>query len=139
MIETDPPLPLQMCFEDLSGQLLRHLTRLVYIRDFPCVMISFFDRCYPALFGAHSTPLQKNGQFLSSSLDSMLRIMNASADGKRKQAADIAYQVPHTRSLVHQVLLNQFSSGLLIMRGLKRVKVYLWTKCGPRTEAMVKA
>ncbi|KAG8704728.1 hypothetical protein FRC08_002070 [Ceratobasidium sp. 394] len=75
ILETSPPLPLQMCLDDLIGQLFCHLTE-----------------SFPALFGAHSTPLQKNAQFLSSSLDSMLRIMNASADGKRKAKADQAYK-----------------------------------------------
>ncbi|KAG9103773.1 hypothetical protein FRC06_008091 [Ceratobasidium sp. 370] len=75
ILETSPPLPLQMCFDDLISRFFSHLTG-----------------CFPALFGAHSTPLQKNAQFLSSSLDSMLRIMGASADGKRKGKADLAYK-----------------------------------------------
>ncbi|KAG9126996.1 hypothetical protein FRC07_001076 [Ceratobasidium sp. 392] len=75
MLETNPPLPLQMCFDNLIEQLFSHLTEY-----------------FPALFGAHSTPLQKNAQFLSSSIDSMLRIMDASANAKRKEKAGLAYQ-----------------------------------------------
>ncbi|QRV74095.1 pirin domain-containing protein [Ceratobasidium sp. AG-Ba] len=98
MLEANPPLPLQMCFDDLNSQLCCHLTE-----------------SFPALFGAHATSLQKNTSFLSSGLDSMFRIIGTSADGKRRRQADLARQhIEHHAGLQHGI-----HSGRVGARALK--------------------
>ncbi|KAF8606064.1 hypothetical protein BDV93DRAFT_605057 [Ceratobasidium sp. AG-I] len=75
MLNVRPPLPLQICFDDIVAQLLSHMAR-----------------SYPRLFGQHSTPLQRNAQFITSSLDSMLRIMGNSSNKQIKTMVGRTYQ-----------------------------------------------
>ncbi|CEL61832.1 hypothetical protein RSOLAG1IB_04582 [Rhizoctonia solani AG-1 IB] len=65
-----PPLPLQLCFDDLLAQLSAHLTF-----------------CYPSLFGEHTKALRENTDYLSSILTSLSRIFSRSTnDGVKQQA-----------------------------------------------------
>ncbi|CAE6519351.1 unnamed protein product [Rhizoctonia solani] len=65
-----PPLPLQLCFDDLRSQFVAHLTF-----------------CYPSLFGEHAKNIRKNTEYLNSILTSLSRIFDRSAnDGMKRQA-----------------------------------------------------
>ncbi|CAE6425894.1 unnamed protein product [Rhizoctonia solani] len=66
----NPPLPLQLCFDDLLSQLIVHL-----------------NFCYPSLFGEHAKTLRKNTVYLNSILTSLSRIFDRSASDSLKQQA----------------------------------------------------
>ncbi|CAE6481934.1 unnamed protein product [Rhizoctonia solani] len=65
-----PPLPLQLCFDDLRSQLLAHLAF-----------------CYPSLIGEHAKALRKNTEYLNSILTSLSRIFDRSANDSLKRQA----------------------------------------------------
>ncbi|CAE6454724.1 unnamed protein product [Rhizoctonia solani] len=76
-----PPLPLQLCFDDLCSQLLAHLT--------------FY---YPSLFGEYAKTLCKNTKYLDSILTSLSRIFDRSTNGDLKRQAQL-----HKLSLLDNV------------------------------------
>ncbi|CUA78149.1 hypothetical protein RSOLAG22IIIB_02767 [Rhizoctonia solani] len=67
-----PPLPLQLCFDNLRSQLLAHLTSY-----------------YPSLFGEYAKTLHKNTEYLNSILTSLSRIFDRSANDSLKQQAQL--------------------------------------------------